>query len=226
MHRPVKYGAGFEVSDSIDSIPPAVYFGLTNTHPDPITLMLKHWTKLNTEILFQNPWWRYGRDTFEIPGGATGEYHYVQTNGSTMIIPVLPSGEIMLVRQYRYLCDRESLEFPAGSMKDGVSSEETAHDELAEETGFDARKMTEISHFNPYNGVTDEICRVYLAEELFPGPKRADDTEEFIVERHAPDQVDALIRANEIWDGMTLAAWIQVRPFVTRHKGAGMDSGK
>jgi len=182
--------------------------------------MLKRWIRLNTEVISQNPWWRYMRDAFEIPGGPTGEYHYVQTNGSTMIVPVTTSGEVLLVRQYRYLCDRESLEFPAGSVKDGISYEQTAHEELAEETGFDAQQLEEIGYFNPYNGVTDEICRVYLASGLRRSSREPDETEEFIVERHFPEAIDAMIRKNEIWDGMTLAAWAQVRRLVIRHKGA------
>ncbi|QXD16079.1 NUDIX hydrolase [Rhodocaloribacter litoris] len=182
--------------------------------------MLKRWKRLGTEVLFRNPWWTYRRDRFEIPGGVAGEYHYVHTNGSSMVVPLLDDGRVVLVRQYRYLCDRESLEFAAGSVKDGHTYDETARLELAEETGFEAVHLEPVGSFNPYNGVTDEMCRVYVATGLRPAAGAVPDaTEEFVLERLEPPEVDRLIGENVLWDGMTLAAWILARPRVRELTG-------
>ena len=118
-------------------------------------------------------------DRFEIPGGLTGEYHYVHTEGSSMVIPFTGDGNIVLVNQYRYLCGRESIEFPCGSVKKGSTHRETAHLELEEETGYRALSMEALGDFNPYNGVTNEICKVYLARNLRSTEPRPDETEEF-----------------------------------------------
>lgn len=128
--------------------------------------MLKRWTRLATVVMFKNPWWTYKKDEFRIPGGIDGEYHFVHTHGSSMVIPVLPDGRIVLVNQYRYLCDRESIELPCGGVKEGKTYEEMAAIELAEETGFTSASITAVGEFNPYNGVTDEICRVFIARDL------------------------------------------------------------
>ncbi len=173
--------------------------------------MLKRWKRLDTEVVFRNPWWTYLRDRFEIPGGVRGEYHYVHTNGSSMVVPVDRAGRVVLVRQYRYLCDRESLEFAAGSVKDGHTYEQTARLELAEETGLAADRLHDVGAFNPYNGVTDEMCRVFVATGLRPTQAKPDATEEFVIERYEPGEVDRLIREGVIWDGMTLAAWMLAR---------------
>ena len=173
--------------------------------------MLKRWIRRGTEVLYRNPWWTYKRDAFEIPGGVTGEYHYVHTNGSSMVVPVTDDGRVILVRQYRYLCDRESLEFPAGSVKDGHTYRQTAAEELAEETGFRAERLEEVGAFNPYNGVTDEMCRVYVATGLRPVEARPDETEEFERVALTPSEVEAMIDDGTIWDGMTLATWMLAR---------------
>ena len=47
-----------------------------------------------------------------------------------MLLPVRDDGRIILVNQYRYLNEKESLEFPCGGVKDGQSYEETAKHEL------------------------------------------------------------------------------------------------
>ena len=173
--------------------------------------MLKRWKTLTTSIVFENPWWTYKRDTFQIPEGVSGEYHYVYTRGSSMVIPVTEEGHILLVNQFRYLCDRESMEFPCGSINEGDTYLETAKHELEEETGYRAGQWEEIGLFNPYNGVTSEICRVFLATELTPGVAKPDATEEFELVRFLPSELEVKIAENDIWDGMTLAAWAQVR---------------
>src|SRR5437870_4280953 len=117
------------------------------------TMPLKSWKKLNQDFELKNPWWTYRRDSLELPSGKRGEYHYVHTPGSSMIVPVIPDGRLLLVNQYRYLRGRESLEFPCGGVKEGSSFEETARLELAEETGYQADDLQPAGEFNPYNGV-------------------------------------------------------------------------
>lgn len=159
----------------------------------------------------KNPWWTYRKDITLLPSGKEGEYHYVHVKGSSMVIPILPDGTLVLVNQYRYLCDRESLEFPCGSVKEHSTYEATAAEELAEETGLSAGELERAAEFNPYNGVTDEVCRIFFARNLTPAEKHPDETEEFEQLRLRPDQFDAEIRKGSIWDGMTLAAWSLVR---------------
>jgi ADP-ribose pyrophosphatase len=129
-----------------------------------------------------------------------------------MIVPVLSDGRIVLVNQYRYLNDRESLEFPCGGVKDGSTYGDTARHELEEEAGLIAKDWQEVGEFNPYNGVTNEICRVFLAKNLAAVPVKPDETEEFETITLTPNEVDAQIASGVIWDGMTIASWMIVRP--------------
>lgn len=178
--------------------------------------MLKPWRQKSSEILYDNPWWTYKFDRFEIPGGVAGEYHYVHTDGSSMIVPVMDGGKILMVKQYRYLCRRESLEFPCGSVEKGNSHLEAAHLELAQETGFRAAAMEELGRFNPYNGVTDEICKVFLARELKSSVAEPDETEEFELLTLSVDEIESMIRDNTVWDGMSMAAWMLARSRISQ----------
>ncbi len=169
--------------------------------------MLKQWKKISSIIVTKNPWWTYKRDVFQIPNGVEGEYHYVHTEGSSMIIPVLDNGEIVLVNQYRYLCERESIELPCGGVKEGKSYSEIAKIELEEETGLTSDDIVELGEFNPYNGVTNEMCKVYVARSLYDIHSTRDETEEFEILIFTPEEIDELIADGKIWDGMTLAGW-------------------
>jgi ADP-ribose pyrophosphatase len=175
--------------------------------------MLKRWKRINTKTRHENPWWTYKVDDFEIPGKVkvSGQYYYVHTHGASMVIPLTAEGKILLVNQFRYLGGRESIEFPCGSVETGHDHLQTAHQELQQETGYRANKMREVALYNPYNGVTDEICKVFIAEDLQTAPADPDETEEFELLSCTPDQIEDMIRKNKIWDGMTLAAWALAR---------------
>ena len=170
--------------------------------------MLKKWKTLSSRIIHQNPWWTYKLDEFEIPDSIRGEYHHVFTHGSSMIVPVRDDGSIIMVKQYRYLGDQDSIEFPCGSVKPGSDHRATAVAELAEEAGVAAGTLQLAGAFNPYNGVTSEMCRVYLASDLRPAHAESDATEACVQFYLSPNEVDERIRSGEIWDGMSMAAWV------------------
>jgi ADP-ribose pyrophosphatase len=170
-------------------------------------MALRRWKKIAEATIFKNAWWTYRRDMVELPSGKPGEYHYVHTNGSSLVAPITDDGKIVMVRQFRYLADRESIEFPCGSVKDGSTYDQTAVMELTEETGYSSNALAQVGQFNPYNGVTDEMCHVYLARDLQFVGSSPDETEEFVVVFLSPAEVEQQIRDGSIWDGMTLAAW-------------------
>jgi 8-oxo-dGTP pyrophosphatase MutT (NUDIX family) len=172
---------------------------------------LQKWRTIQEEIVFENPWWIYKRNRFALPTGKTGAYHFVHTPGSAMIIPVTVEGSFVMVEQYRYLNDRPSLEFPCGGVKVGHTYEGTARRELQEEANLSAVRLLCIGKFNPMNGVTDEICAVFVATGLAEMPGHLDETEEINIRLLGSEQIVSMIREERIWDGMTLAAWMLYR---------------
>lgn len=177
---------------------------------------LGRWKKIRQSFEMKNPWWTYRKDDVLLPSGKQGEYHFVHVKGSSMVIPIRDDGKMILVNQYRYLADRESIEFPCGSVKESSSYDDTARHELAEETGCRAEELRPVAEFNPYNGVTDEMCRIYIARGLSPVDAKHDETEEFEYLYLTPDEFDSRISRGEIWDGMTLAAWALAKSHLRR----------
>jgi len=170
-------------------------------------MSLKKWKRLSKLIVSSNKYWTYLFDKFDIGDGVERDYHYIHTNGSTMIIPRLSEDEFIMVKQFRYLNEKESIEFPCGLIEPGLSYEENALKELREETGYSSEKIESLGYFAPYTGVSDEICKVFLAQDLFNSKLKNDDTEEFEIIKISAEKIDQLISSNEIWDGLTLSAW-------------------
>jgi len=149
---------------------------------------LKRWQKISSKVLFKNRYWTYCLD------------------GSTMIIPKM-NDKFILVEQYRYLNDMFSIEFPCGSIEEGLDEISNARKELEEETGFTSDNLIKIGFFSPYNGVADELCSVFFTDNLKKVDSTPDETEEFVIHFLSEEEIDNLIKENKIWDGMTISAW-------------------
>ena len=168
---------------------------------------MKAFEKIGGEIIKANPYWEYWLDKYRLPNGNDEDYHYVKSNGSTMIIPVDKFGYLYLVEQFRYLNQKLSIEFPGGGIKKDFTPEQNAIAELKEEIGMTTNKLSLIGSFNPFNGVTNEICYVYLAEDIEFVGESPDDSESLRTIKCTKLQIIEKIINNNIWDGMTLAAW-------------------
>lgn len=173
--------------------------------------MVKHLKKISEETIHENPWWSYKHDKYELPNGEEGDYYYGETTGMSVVIPVLEDGRIVLTLQYRYLAEKQSIEFPGGGLSDAKDPHEAAIRELYEESGCRASEIVKIGVFEPANGYVKDKSHVYIAKVQSIEEPRPDKTEEFEVLFRRPDELERMVRNNEIWDGPTLAAWAIAR---------------
>ncbi|MFN8009325.1 MAG: NUDIX hydrolase [Terriglobia bacterium] len=131
------------------------------------------------------------REVFHHPGGAA-------------VVPVLPDGTVILVKQFRYPMQEILLELPAGKIDVGESPETTATRELQEETGFTAGRLMKISEFYSTPGFCDEKIHLYLAEDLVPCQAEGDRDEEIeIVCLPLPELLD-MVKTAKITDAKTI----------------------
>lgn len=169
--------------------------------------------KTDEEIIHTNPWWTYKHDKFEKEDGTYGDYFYVQTNNSAMIVPVLDDGRVVLVNQYRYLQDRESIEFPCGQLQENEAPSEGAKRELFEETGYKGGDLIKLGNFCSFKGVGKDETHLFLGTDLkqIDQPQKEDDSGEMEIIYRRVDELEQMIIDGKIWDGQTLAAWALVR---------------
>ncbi len=173
--------------------------------------MLNRLKKISEEVLHENPWWKYKHDIYEKPDGNQGDYYYGETPGMVMLVPVLADGRIILVQQYRYLVSRTGIEFPGGGIQPGTELSRAAADELFEETGCVASDLIMAGTFEQGIGMVKDRAHVFVAQVTTIGESHPDPTEAFELLYRHPDEIEDMIRRNDIWDAGTMAAWSLVR---------------
>lgn len=166
------------------------------------------WKTLSEEILNENPWTSFRRREFEMKNGTKGEYFYAKTRGGcSTIIPQLSDGKFILIKEYRYLEDMMSIEFPGGGIDTNQTPEEAARVELQQEIGYEAGKLQLIGRSSPCMGVVVDPTYLYIAEDLkFVGSEN-EHTEDIEMLTATEEEIDQMIRDGLIMNGQTLSAW-------------------
>lgn len=136
--------------------------------------------KISSESIFDGVILHVKKDTVELPNGHISTREWVQHPGASSIIPLLPDGNIILVKQFRYPINQVTLEIPAGKLDvKGEDPIDCAVRELSEETGYTAGKIWKIGLIATTVGFSNEWIHLYAAEDLKSG-KQHTDSDEFI----------------------------------------------
>jgi len=138
------------------------------------------------------------------PGGVEATREVVEHHGSVVVIPRLPNGHIILVRQFRYPARKHLWELVAGSMEPGESVIRAARRELREETGYRAGTLKRLISFYPSPGFLTEKMHMVEAQDLKPSKANPEEDERIEVGEFSRAQLNKLLREKKISDGKTL----------------------
>ena len=139
------------------------------------------------------------------PGGVEAIREVVEHHGSVVVIPRLPNGRIVLVRQFRYPAGKPMWELVAGSMEPGEGIIRAARRELQEETGYRAGRLKRLFSFYPSPGFLSEQMHLVEAHDLKLSQANPEDDERIEVREFSRAEIDKLLRQKKIIDGKTLA---------------------
>ena len=161
---------------------------------------------IESRSIYEGKILHYRLDKVELPNGRIAEREVVAHQGAVGILPILPDGRIVMVRQYRYAPGRVMLEVPAGKLERGEDPLECAKRELEEETGYQAGNFAKLAAFFTAPGFCDELLHLYLATGLVKTEQNLDEDEFLNVETYTREEVKGMIERQEIVDGKTLIA--------------------
>jgi 8-oxo-dGTP pyrophosphatase MutT (NUDIX family) len=159
--------------------------------------------------MYRNRWMSVHEDDVVFADGSRGIYGVVRRPDFALVIP-RDHGRLHLVEQYRFPVGGRYWEFPQGSWTGAAQGVpvELARQELAEETGLGAARMTPLGALHVAYGYSNQRCHVFLAEELTPGPPRREASESDMRTRSVDRPGwQRLVADGRITDSASLAAY-------------------
>lgn len=167
---------------------------------------------LSSKLAYKGPLFSVFSDEVLEPGAEQPHVRdVIRHNGSVIIFAVDDSKSkkdpmIVIERQYRHAAGQFLLEVPAGKMESGEDRLEAAKRELLEETGFRAKKWTEMVRYFASPGFLGEWMQIFLAEGLTAGDAHPEADELLEVKMAPLSELLRLIDEGKILDGKTLVS--------------------
>ena len=165
---------------------------------------------LSSQSIYQGKVVHLRLDRVREPGGVVAVREVVEHVGSVVVLPILPDGQVVLVRQYRHAVRQSLWELVAGGINKGETPRRAAARELQEEAGFGARRLKTLFDFYPSPGILSERMFLVEARDLQKTQARPEEDEFIRVGSFTPTQLRTLIHQKRIKDGKTLVglAWL------------------
>jgi ADP-ribose pyrophosphatase len=167
-------------------------------------------TVISAKTVYQGPLFRVDKEKIAEPKCGTVVRDIVRHGGSVVILAIDDSKKkdplVVLERQYRHAAGQFLYEVPAGKIDPDEDRLAAAKRELAEETGFRAKKWTRLARYYASPGFLAEWMQIFLAEGLTPGATSFDEDECLEIMLVPFSELLRLIDNGEIHDGKTLIA--------------------
>jgi ADP-ribose pyrophosphatase len=178
---------------------------------------------ISSVTVYQGPLFRIQHDKLIEPDGLKSERDVIRHNGSVVILAMDTSKSkknpwIVIERQYRHAANQYLWELPAGKLDAGEESLAGAKRELAEETGYSAKKWKPLVTYYASPGFLGESMIVFQAEGLVAGDARPEEDEKIEFRLVKLNEVLKMIDKGEIKDGKTLTS-VLLYSRKTRRKG-------
>jgi ADP-ribose pyrophosphatase len=169
---------------------------------------------LSSEMIYQGKVFGLRRDEVVEPSGLRATREVITHPGSVVVLPVLPGGRIVMIRQYRHATRQYLWELVAGRKEPEETPKQGAARELLEETGYRAKKFKVFLDVFPTPGFLEERMYLLLAEGLTAGEAQPEEDEKIEVRPFKLKELKQLIKSGRLRDGKSIAGILYYLTFL------------
>jgi ADP-ribose pyrophosphatase len=159
-----------------------------------------------SQIVWACPWYRVRQDQLRLADGHTAVYNVIEKPHAVYILPILPNGDILLIRTYRHTIQQWSWELPAGNIPPDHTPAEAAMAELLEEVGGESEAWHCMGEFYAGNGISAEKTTLFLAQNVRLTQATPEPMEFIEVHGLSTAVVQTMLATNQINDALTVMA--------------------
>ncbi len=170
--------------------------------------MIKDWEIVNSRIDRDYRVFRVRADKALSPRtNGPGEFYILESNDWVNVIPITPSGDVVMIRQYRHGSRKVTLEIPGGLVEEPDPGAAGVR-ELAEETGYAGGAPFLLGAVNPNPAIFNNLCYTYLIENARKTqPLTLDTNEDIEVDLVPLARIPALIDEGTINHALVIVAF-------------------
>ena len=150
-----------------------------------------------------------GEEDHLLPNGRTASFEVVRHPGGAAVLPVLPDGQLLLIRQFRPALGATIYEIPAGRLEPDETPKACVARELSEETGYLAADIRPLGCLWSTVGFCDEKIHLFVATGLSEVQRSLEPDEIIDLEPLLLSEALALIDRGEILDSKTQIALLR-----------------
>jgi ADP-ribose pyrophosphatase len=160
---------------------------------------------LRSKVLYKGPVFGVRRDEVLEPTGVRATREVITHPGSVVVMPILPDGRILLIRQYRHAVRRFLWELVAGRIDPGESVRQAAARELIEETGYRAKRLRVFLDLFPTPGFLEERMYISIAEGVSAGKAEPEEDEKITSKAFTRTELEKMIQHGVLRDAKSVA---------------------
>jgi ADP-ribose pyrophosphatase len=173
-----------------------------------LATMLRRWSRRSASRLFSHPLLGLELQELTADSGERRQALVLTAPDWVNVIPLLPDGRVVMVRQWRFGVAAPTLEIPGGIVEPDEPPAVAAARELREETGYQAATVVPLGEVTPNPAILANRCATFLATDLtLVGAPPDGLDEEIEVELVPLTEVPGRVRAGEIHHALVVAAF-------------------
>jgi ADP-ribose pyrophosphatase len=169
---------------------------------------------LRSKVLYKGPVFGVRRDEVLEPTGVRATREVITHPGSVVVMPILPDGRIILIRQYRHAARRFLWELVAGRIDPGESVRKAAARELIEETGYRAKRLRVFLDLFPTPGFVEERMYISIAEGVSAGKAEPEEDERITSKAFTRKELEKMIQHGVLRDAKSVAGLLYYFKFL------------
>src|SRR6267378_2597830 len=152
-------------------------------------------------MIYQGRVFGLRRDEVVEPSGVRTTREVITHPGSVVVLPVLPDGRIVMIRQYRHATRQYLWELVAAR-------------EVLEETGYRAKRFKVFLDVFPTPGFLEERMYLLLAEGLTAGEAQPEEDEKIEVRTFKLKELKQMIKSGRLRDAKSIAGILYYLTFL------------
>ncbi len=161
------------------------------------------WILIDSVSIYKNNWMEVKEDKVIRPDKKNSTFGIVKLKSGVTVLPIDERENVFLVKQYRYVMKKNTLEAVSGGIEKKEKPIDAAKRELKEEAGIEAGKWISLGKINPLTSVVNSQNHLFLATNLKLSNSNQDKTENIELVKITLNKAVDLVINNKISSSVT-----------------------